>query len=139
MVRSLADRTFQLRPADAPPAGEGGTAPAPAEGEAANVRWDCDRAAGERPFKGRAELRALTFLEVRYGAISAKMQTAGTLPGNLPGNLRVPCTFRRGLIKKIRQKSGKIWAKSNEHLSNLAKFGEKISKIFSDFDENFEH
>ena len=30
-------------------------------------------------------------------------------------------------------KSGKIWAKSSENLSNLAKFGEKISKIFSDF------
>ena len=31
---------------------------------------------------GRAQLRALTFLEARYGAISAKMQTAGTLWGN---------------------------------------------------------
>ena len=31
-----------------------------------------------------------------------------------PGTLRVPCTFRRGLIWKIRQKSGKIWAKSSE-------------------------
>ena len=62
------------------------------------------------------------------------MQIAGNLPGNLPGNLRgnlpVPCTFRRGLIAKIRQKFGKIWAKSSENLSNLAKFGEKISKIY---------
>ena len=42
---------------------------------------------------GRAELRALTFLEARYGAFSAKMQTAGTLPGNLRGNLRVPSGY----------------------------------------------
>ena len=60
---------------------------------------------------GRAQLRALTFLEARYGAISAKMQTAGTLrvPSRYPpGTLPVPCTFRRGLIKKIRQNLGKI-------------------------------
>ena len=50
-------------------------------------------------------------------------------PGTLPvpsrypvGTLSVPCTFRRGLIAKIRQ-----------NLSNLAEFGEKNSKIFSDF------
>ena len=49
------------------------------------------------------------------------------------GSAYISRTFRRGLIKKIRQKSGKIWAKSSENLSNLAKFGEKISKIFSDF------
>ena len=42
--------------------------------------------------------------------------TSGYPPGTLP----VPCTFRRGLIWKIRQKSGKIWAKSSENLSNLA-------------------
>ena len=29
----------------------------------------------------------------------------------------VPCTFRRGLLRK----SGKIWAKSSEHLSSLAR------------------
>ena len=71
---------------------------------------------------GRAELRALTFLEARYGAFSAKMQTAGTLPVPSrypPGTLRVPCTFRRGLIWKIRQKSGKIWAKSSKILTNV--------------------
>ena len=45
------------------------------------------------------------------------------------GSAYISRTFRRGLIKK----SGKIWAKSSENLSNLAKFGEKISKIFSDF------
>ena len=68
---------------------------------------------------GRAELRALTFLEARgNGAFSAKMQTAGTLRGNLRGNLWVPCTFRRGLIWKIRQKSGKIWAKSSKICQN---------------------
>ena len=33
-----------------------------------------------RAAAGRAELRALTFWEARYGAFSAKMQTAGTLP-----------------------------------------------------------
>ena len=49
---------------------------------------------GERPAPGRAELRALTFLEVRYGAISAKMQTAGTLPGNL----RVPSGYPPGTL-----------------------------------------
>ena len=42
---------------------------------------------------GRAELRALTFLEVRYGAISAKMQTAGTLSGSLWGSLWVRVHF----------------------------------------------
>ena len=58
------------------------------------------------------------------------MQTAGTLWGSLAvGNLPVHCTFRRGLIGKIRQNSGKNWPKSNEHLSNLAKIGEKIGKI----------
>ena len=66
------------------------------------------------------------------GRFPRKTQTAGTLRGNLPGNLpvpsryppgtlRVPCTFRRGLIKKIRQKSVKIWAKSSE---KLVKFSE---------------
>ena len=33
------------------------------------------------------------FFEVRYGAISAKMQTAGTLPGNLPVPCRYPVHF----------------------------------------------
>ena len=45
---------------------------------------------------GRAQLRALTFLEARYGAFSAKMQTAGTLPVPSrypPGTLPVPCTY----------------------------------------------
>ena len=46
-----------------------------------------------RAAAGRAELRALTFLEARYGAISAKMQTAGTLPGNLPVPCRYPVHF----------------------------------------------
>ena len=36
-----------------------------------------------------AQLRALTRREARYGTPSAKMQTAGTLPGNL----RVPSGY----------------------------------------------
>ena len=80
-----------------------------------------------RAAAGRAQLRALTFLEARYGAFSAKMQTAGTLrvPSRYPPG-RVPCTFRRGLIWKIRQKSGKNPAKFGQ---NLAKFV-KISEIW---------
>ena len=42
-----------------------------------------------RAAAGRAELRALTFLEARYGAFSAKMQTAGTL--------WVPCGVTSGV------------------------------------------
>ena len=41
---------------------------------------------------------------------------------------------------EIRQTWGnKIGATSSENLSNLAKFGEKISKFSAIFDENFEH
>ncbi len=68
-------------------------------------------------FPRKCKLRGPSRVTSRY--------PAGTLP--------VPCTFRRGLIAKIRQKSGKIWAKTSENLSNSPKFGEKISKIFSDF------
>ena len=62
--------------------------------------------------------------------------------GYPPGTLRVPCTFRRGLIWKIRQNSdfvNKNPAKFGQNLSKLAKFGEKISKFSAIFDENFEH
>ena len=58
------------------------------------------------------------------------MQTAGTLRGNLRGNLWVPCTFRRGLIWKIRQKSGKIWAKSSENLSNFSQLCSQLQLSF---------
>ena len=89
---------------------------------------------------GRAELLANFFGGAVWGNFRENANCGdppGTLPGNLPGNLRgnlpVPCTFRRCLLAKIRQKFGKIWATSSENLSNLAKFGEKISKMFSDF------
>ena len=49
------------------------------------------------------------------------------------GSTYISRTFRQGLIKKIRQKSGKIWAKSSE---NLAK---KLAKFSAISDENFEH
>ena len=65
------------------------------------------QAQSRRAAAGRAELRALTFLEARYGAISAKMQTAGALRGNC-GVIMGPHTFRRGLIAKIRQNLAKI-------------------------------
>ena len=68
---------------------------------------------------GRPELRALTFSEARYGAFSAKMQTAGSLP--VPSGYP-PGTFRRGLIWKIRQNPAKFG-------QNLAKFV-KISEIW---------
>ena len=64
---------------------------------------------------GRAELRALTFLEARYGAFSAKMQTAGTLRGNLrvtsgypPGTLYISPGPNLENPAKIRQNLGKI-------------------------------
>ena len=54
------------------------------------------QAQSRRAAAGRAELRALTFLEARYGAFSAKMQTAGTLRGPSgypPGTLPVPSGY----------------------------------------------
>ena len=59
--------------------------------------------------------------------------TSGYHPGTLcisPGpNLENPAKIRQSFSDFLI----KIWAKASENLSNLAKFGEKISKIFSDF------
>ena len=60
------------------------------------------------------------------------MQTAGTLRGNLRGNLWVPCTFRRGLIWKIRQKSGKNPAKFGQNLAKFVKtspFRDRVAEL----------
>ena len=87
---------------------------------------ESDFAESGREACGRPELRALTFLEARYGAFSAKMQTAGTLPVPSrypPGTLYIFCTFRRGLIGKIRQKSGNFF------------FGRKLCRIFAGFSQ----
>ena len=78
---------------------------------------------GERP-AGRAELLANFFGGAVWGVFRENANCGdppGTLPvpsRYLPGTLRVPCTFRRGLIWKIRQKSGKIWAKSSKICQN---------------------
>ena len=59
-----------------------------------------------RAAAGRAELRALTFGGAVWDVfreIANCGDPVGTLWGNLRGNLRVPCTFRRGLIGKFRQ------------------------------------
>ena len=66
---------------------------------------------------GRAQLRALTFGGAVWG-VFRENANCGDPPGTLRGNLWVPCTFRRGLIWKIRQKSGKIWAKSSKNCQN---------------------
>ena len=68
---------------------------------------------GRRAAAGRAELLA-NFLG---GAVWGVFRENANC-GDPPGTLRVPCTFRRGLIWKIRQKSGKIWAKSSKICQN---------------------
>ena len=79
------------------------------------------RTSSRRAAAGRAELLANFLGGAVWGVFRENANCGdppGTLPGNLPGNLRVPCTFRRGLIWKIRQKSGKIWAKSSKICQN---------------------
>ena len=87
---------------------------------------------GERPRSQAERSCQLTFLGARYGAFSAKMQTAGTLPVPSrypPGTLYISPGPNFENPAKIRQNLGKI----QQNLSNLTKFGEKISNIFSDF------
>ena len=71
------------------------------------------RTSSRRAAAGRAELLA-NFLGGAVWGVFRENANCGDPPGTLPVNLRVPCTFRRGLIWKIRQKSGKIWAKSSK-------------------------
>ena len=58
--------------------------------------------------------------------------------GEPPGTLRVPCTFRRGLIAKIRQKSGKIWAKLANIYQIHRNLAKKLAKFLAIFDEKIE-
>ena len=71
---------------------------------------------------------------------TAATQTASGNPFTVEDDLRFPLEgmrntsmYNTGSYDEIRQKSGKIWPKSNENLSNFAKIGEKIGKHFSDF------
>ena len=101
----------------------------------------CCAFSSRRAAAGRAELLA-NFCGGAVLGVFLENANCGDPPGQPPGNLAVPCTFRRGLIWKIRQKSGKIWENVGQTLAKFVKISEIVETlgIFSAiFDENFEH
>ena len=80
---------------------------------------------------------------------NAAAQTAPGDPFTIEGDLRFPLESMRntsmfgmentGSYDEIRRNSGKIWPKSSEKLSNLAKFGENLATFSAIFENFFEH
>ena len=166
MVRSLADRTFQPRfsyllcctdpvVADVGPGSDPravvithkGTLPL--EVEFHSEAWYAIGTVEARDLNGgntsrraaaygRAELLANSGRR-GMGRLPRKCKLRG--PCRYPvGTLRGPRTFRRGLIGKIRQNSGKFWPKYSEKLAKFGeKFGKNSKKNSATFEQNFEH